>query len=74
MLDADQRHAEELRPRLLGTGVAATQRHVRRPVPSLFGAAELPQGAGRPLHMEVHRHRRHTAVGVAAVRADILCR
>lgn len=74
MLDAHQRHAEELRPRLLGAGAAAAQRHVRRPLASLLRAAELPQGSGGAVHVEVHRHRRHSAQRAAAVRADILRR
>lgn len=74
MLDAHQRHAEELRPRLFGTRSSATQRHVRCTLPPLFGSAELPQGTGVAMHVEVHGDRGHPPVDGAAVGADLLCR
>lgn len=74
MLDAHQRHAEELRPWLFGTRSTATQRHVRRPLPPLFGTAELPQGTRFAVHVEMHGDRGQYDVGGAAFCADLLCR
>lgn len=58
MFDAHQRYAQQLRTELLvGTGAAATN-HVR-PIASLFRTDELPQGVGREMYMEMHRHCSH---------------